>query len=283
MKSIPFLVVGPLVFSLAGWIAGKDIFWIITEIPYKVHSNYGSGTLTHYAEQWLLTVGVPLAISSVSGILLLSFHLLARKIKEFPKEYTLLLVLFLANFLFHTLTWYLGLFTAFGLIRIIIPLAPLGALFSLYAMGFLSQQKHRLFKLLTIAFIGFVLIFPFLHNPASFNFKKDFSQKPELLMMKEISQKVKQEYAGYNLYYSEPYFSHAMGINHFDLRLHNNFSEMPLDHIQSPALIIWDIWTSVSFAPYVHDFEHNPDFKLIHSYVNPKDSTEVLFRLYLKE
>lgn len=285
-KALPFLLTGSIVFSLIGWFSGKDLLWIITSVPYKVHSNYGSGTLTHYAEQWLLTVGVPLTISSVAGIFIMSYRLLSPgsgKDVLLPREKTLLLVMFLANFMFHTLTWYLGLFTAFGLIRLMVPLVPLQALFSIYAFSLLARQKAMVYRVLAFAFVGFVLVFPFLNNPASFNFKKDFTQKPELLVMKEISHEIKEKYQGYRLYYSEPYLSYALGINHFDLSLHNDFTEMTLDQIQAPALIIWDSWTSVHFGVNVHDFGKAPGYRLIKTYFDPDNPQVARFKMYLKE
>jgi len=137
-KAIPFLVTGSLFLTLSGWLMGKDFLWIFTEVPYPVNSPYGTGKLSFYTEQWMLILGVPLTLSFIAGLMLLPFGF--RK-KEQPASRNarqalsiLIPAFFLSYFLFHTLSWYFGLFGSLGLIRILLPLVPLQALISLFAL-----------------------------------------------------------------------------------------------------------------------------------------------------
>ena len=286
-KAVPWLAAGTILLSVAGITAGKNLLWVFTDIPYAVNSDYGSGNLTHYAEQWLLMVGVPLAVSSLAGLAFLGYGLVNRRENLFPVRpelYFLLPALFVAYFLFHTLSWYFGLFTSYGLIRVLMPLVPLQALISLFALQYLFRIRIKLnwlAPLLVTVFTTYVLVFPFLHNPASINWEKDFRRTPEMLIMQQIAGDIKQNYPGRNLYYSEPYMSYALGINHFDKGLHSDFTEMQLPEIRPNSVVIWDNWTSVIFCRNKLDFENNPHFECRKIYSSPAVGREIIFRIYL--
>ncbi len=286
-KAVPWLAAGTILLSVAGITAGKNLLWVFTDIPYAVNSDYGSGNLTHYAEQWLLRVGVPLAVSSLAGLAFLGYGLVNRRENLFPVRpelYFLLPALFVAYFLFHTLSWYFGLFTSYGLIRVLMPLVPLQALISLFALQYLFRIRIKLnwlAPLLVTVFTTYVLVFPFLHNPASINWEKDFRRTPEMLIMQQIAGDIKQNYPGRNLYYSEPYMSYALGINHFDKGLHSDFTEMHLPEIRPNSVIIWDNWSSVAFCKYKADFESNPHFECRKIYSSPAVGREIIFKIYL--
>ncbi len=288
-RALPWLLTGSLLLSFGGLFAGKSFTWIFTEIPYGVKSNYGSGKLTHYAEQWILAVGVPLGVSSVAGLVLLIagvFKGFLNKQKQYNSELFLLLpAIFVSYFLFHTLSWYFGLFTSYGLIRVLVPLIPLQALISLFAIDKLLSLnvKNRLVTgVPLVLFMAYVLVFPFLSNPASLKPDRDFQRKPELRLMQQISREISNEFPGSSLYYSEPYFSYAFNINHFDKTLHQNFTEIPVTDIKPNSIIIWDNWTSVNFAKFNYDFGKLPEFSLVKIYKSDSFGREAVFRVYRK-
>jgi hypothetical protein len=285
-KQIPLLLTGSFILTLIGWLMGKEFLWILNEVPYSVRSIYGEGKLSFYAEQWILAAGIPLGISCIAGLLLLLHPVFDRK-KYREQEgnrvlYFLAPAFFLAYFMFHTLSWHLGLFGALGMIRILIPLIPLAALFSLFALQYLLLDMGRTGKIIAVLFIAFVVIFPFLHNPASINFRKDFSDQPELLLMNQIGKEIKTEFPNSPVYYSDPYFHHVLGINPFKEGRFANFTEFPLTQIPLHAIIIWDNRTSNNFTRFNNNLEENPDFKLIRSYKNSSQATNVTFRTYYR-
>lgn len=289
-RALPWLVAGSLLLSFTGLLAGKSFTWIFTEIPYGVTSNYGSGKLTHYAEQWILAVGVPLGVSSVTGLLLLIAGVSKSRSNWHKEHYTelflLLPAIFISYFLFHTLSWYFGLFTSYGLIRVLVPLVPLQALISLFAIDKLLSinVRNRFITGIPLAlFMAYVLVFPFLSNPASLKPSRDFQRKPELKLMHQISLEIRNEFPGSSLYYSEPYFSYAFNINHFDKMLHQNFTEIPVSEIKPNSIMIWDNWTSENFAKYSYDFSKLPEFSLVKIYKSDSSGREVEFRVYRKD
>src|SRR3989338_1932398 len=60
-KTLPFLLVGHLAYSLAGYFVYKDLFWVFSKIPYAhLSSTYGHGTLFHFANELNYLVGIPI-------------------------------------------------------------------------------------------------------------------------------------------------------------------------------------------------------------------------------
>lgn len=288
-KSLPFLATGSAVLTIAGILSGKGPFWIISDVPYSVTSDYGSGTLTHYAVQWVLAVGIPLTVSSLAGLVLLLMRGVkirrALQAENGTELYLLLPALFLAYFIFHTLAWHWGLFTSYGLIRILVPLIPLQALISLFAVQQLLRNvvvNKRIATVILSLFLLYVTVFPFLGNPASVNWKRDFRERPELSLMHTISREVKAEFPDAKLYYSEPFFSFTFGLDPFDNRLHDNFTEMPLSDIPNGSVVIWDSWTSEHFAAYKHDFTMEEGFERVKEYNTESFGRTVIFRIYKK-
>ena len=165
-----------------------------------------------------------------------------------------------------------GIGTEHRIIRMLVPLIPLQGVISLLAIQYQLKLEiiDKKFKhILLTLFIIYLLVFPFLNNPASIHWERDFTQRSELLMMQELSKEVKDQYPGKFLYYSEPYFSHAFNINHFDHSLHLNFTELPLSSIKPNSIIIWDSWTSCNYARFVYNFDTIPGFRLLKTYPDP--------------
>ena len=70
-RAIPFLVVGTLLFSLAGWHYYKDFFWVFTQFPYQLHHPIYNqqGDLLHFLIYRDEIIGLPLEILFIAGTL----------------------------------------------------------------------------------------------------------------------------------------------------------------------------------------------------------------------
>jgi hypothetical protein len=253
-KAIILLSAGHLLYSFAGLLAGKSIFWVFTEIPYNAISVYGKGDFTHYPTQLLLTLGVPLFLLCIAGMLHLLLNLASRKIAIIPSyrlEVQLLIFgSFAAYFLFHTLSWGLGLFGSMGLSRVLTAVVPLMAVISLIGFNYLLSWKSKstfpLQALIYVPLIGYILIFPFLSNPASINREKDLHRSPEMNLMHKIAGDLNANYGNKFLYYSNPYLSYTLNINPFDRSKHFCFTDWQIQKSMKPnSLVIWDNWFSV--------------------------------------
>jgi hypothetical protein len=252
--AIVLLTTGHVVYAVIGFFAGKSLLWMFTEIPYSVISAYGKGNLMHYPNQMLLTLGVPLFMLFIVGTCILLASLAVKKI-EAISNYSLELNLlifgsFLAYFLFHTISWGFGLFGSMGLNRILIAMVPLLSIISLVGFNFLIGWKYigrfPYHALVYVPIIGYILIFPFLHNPASINFEKELCRSPEMKLMHSIASDLQKHYKDKFLYYSNPYLSYALNINHFDSSKHLCFTDWQASKNLHPnSLVIWDNWFSV--------------------------------------
>jgi hypothetical protein len=289
-KAIILLTAGHIIYSIAGMMAGKSFLWIFTEIPYSVSSSYGKGNFAHYPTQLLLTLGVPLFILAVAGIILLLVDMTTPKItsvKTYKLE-TRLLILgsFFAYFLFHTFSWGFGLFGSMGLNRVLTAMVPLLAVISLIAFNFLTGWKFNgrfpLQELVFVLLAGYILMFPFIHNPASINWKKDLRRSPKMNLMQFISADINKAYPQKFLYYSNPYFSYALNINPFDRSKHLCFTDWQAEKkLQPNSLVIWDSWFSVvEERTDSSSLLQNPDLRLIRRYETEGTGSKNIFLVF---
>jgi hypothetical protein len=252
--AIVLLTTGHVVYAVIGFFAGKSLLWMFTEIPYSVISAYGKGNLMHYPNQMLLTLGVPLFMLFIVGTCILLASLVIKKtavISNYSLELNLLIFgSFLAYFLFHTFSWGFGLFGSMGLNRILTAMVPLLSIISLIGFNFLISWHYNgrfaYHALVYVPLIGYILIFPFLHNPASINFEKELCRSPEMKLLHSIASDLQKHYPDKFLYYSNPYLSYALNINHFDSSKHLCFTDLQASKNLHPnSLVIWDNWFSV--------------------------------------
>jgi len=252
-KFIPLLLVGHLVYAIAGYAVHKDFLWVFNTMSYATLSSaYGSGGWLHFAKNLPEILGIPLTILLVAGILYGCFLLAGRLFFADNKMVTqeklwLVYGIFAACFIGHTAFWALGIFNSFGLLRVLIGILPLMALICLEGLNALTKfGKARVLFLLIIAA---VVIYPFINAKYSYKWKRDFSLKADQDAEWQLGQYVKEKYPAYkdHLFYYEPAFlSVTLDINYFDTskhkRLLNAFEE---NTFRPGSFVIWDDW----FAP----------------------------------
>lgn len=237
-KSLPYLLVGHLIFMLIGAFYYQDLLWVFNLIPYaSLNSPYGSGDWFHFFDKMTYVMGVPLMILFWIGLLLYSWQGVKKGTPLPPK--VLIPACFTAFFIAHTVFWKFGIFNSMGLKRVFAAITPLMALMALYAF----ENGNRLasakwIKPLQIVYLLYILIFPFTSNPAATEFKRDLSltKKQKSLANFEI------EPAGKRLVYADPYLSLRCSVNPFNSK---EYLQLHLDHwnkIKSGDLIIWDNW-----------------------------------------
>lgn len=289
-RAILFLLTGHIAYSFAGLFAGKNFLWIFTEIPYKAFSSYGKGDFSHYPAQLLITLGVPLFMLCITGIIILLLSLSPLKIRTISShklEIQLLIAgSFISYFLFHTISWGFGLFGSMGMSRVLTAMVPLLAIISLIGfnslIGWTIKSKFPLNALIYVPVIAYILIFPFLNNPASIDWEKDLRRSPEMNEMHSIANDISKSNPGKFLYYSNPYFSYAFDINPFDRSKHLCFTGWQVEKKLEPnSLIIWDNWFSVveertdSILLY-----QNPELRLVKRYETEGINAKNIFLVF---
>jgi len=289
-KAIILLFTGHIFYSIAGLFAGKNLLWIFIEIPYNAVSIYGKGNFAHYPTQLLLTLGVPLFMLSLLGIAVPLMSMAVNKIRLVSNNESeiriLILGSFLVYFLFHTLSWGLGLFGSMGMSRVLTAMVPLLAVISLIGFNFLISWKYNgsfpLQALVYIPLIGYILAFPFLHNPASINWEKELQRTPEMNLMQTIAGDLNRDYAGKFLYFSNPYLSYSLNINPFDKSKHLCFTDWQFERKLRPnSIIIWDSWFSVvEERTDSTSLLQNPDLRLLKRYETDGANSKNIFLVF---
>jgi hypothetical protein len=289
-KAILLLSAGHVIYSFIGFFAGKSFLWIFTEIPYHLISAYGKGDFAHYPTQLLITLGVPLFMLSMVGIAAILLGIVSKKIQPIPtfKPEVLILIFgsFLAYFLFHIFSWGFGLFGSMGMSRVLVAMVPLLSVISLIGLNFLLSWKQKgkfpFQALIYIPIIGYILAFPFLHNPASIDFNKELRRSPEMELMNKIAVDVNKQYPDKFLYYSNPYLSYSLNINPFDTSKHRSFTNLNAEKGLHPnSLIIWDNWFSVveERTDSLSLFQ-NPTLHLVNRYETEGTESKKIFLVF---
>ncbi|MEI8203136.1 MAG: hypothetical protein WCH34_09010 [Bacteroidota bacterium] len=287
-KVLPFLLTGHILYSIAGYFVYHDILWVFTKIPYAHTSNqYGSGELFHYVNQLLYVIGVPLFILFWLGFISLIFSFIKKKIQL--ELHVIVFLGFLSFFVAHSVFWYLGIFGSMGLKRVLLGVIPFIAIISLQGLNFLTENilskwfiSKRIFQFI---FVSYILIFPFIHNPASIDWKRDMTltndQQIAISIAKSLPDSIKNES---RFIYSHPYLGEALNIDPFNPQKRLELNAENLEMLQKRDVIIWDNWFSVVENGISQDkLDNNPDLIKTNQLNTSDKGREKLFAVYIKK
>jgi len=249
-KMLPVLLAGHLVYTLAGFLSGKEILWVFIQNPYANGSSpYGSGSLLHYAGLLPYVLGVPVCLLFCFGLIRLIYLLFSgghKRVALFTEELLLVYGCFFALFFAHSLFWWLGLFNSAGLSRVLLSVVPLAALIAARGFEGLSARLLRNDKAavaLRSLLLVYVMIFPFTPNPAAIDISRDLSRMPDQRLADELGAEIKARYTGRKHYYEHNYLSMALDIDPFDKALQEGLKRVREPGAVPPgSLIIWDDW-----------------------------------------
>ena len=248
-KVLPYLAFGHMFYAVAGFAVYKDLLWIFKKIPYaQLSSIYGQGELTHFVEQLYYTVGLPIYILFWIGSLVLVYKSIRKKISS--EIFILVFLGFFAFFTAHTLFWYLGIFNSMGLKRVLIGVMPLLSIIAMIGFNFLTEEvfsfNASVKKLLQIALVIVILIFPFTQNHAAIHWETDLSLTQDQEMAHKIANFVDEELSDeHRFIFAHPYLNMALGIDPFDESQKLELQLDVFDKLKQGNIIIWDSWFSV--------------------------------------
>ena len=241
---LPFLALGSAVYGIAGYFVYKDVFWVITKIPYaSLSSPYGSGTLFHFTEQLVNVLGVPIYILFIIGLI----YLIRNSFKSlvFMEERVLLLLTFVVFFISHSLFWYLGIFNSMGLKRVFVAVLPLMSIISLEGYNFIVEnvftKNIKLKRYLQISLIGYICIFPFTSNPSAIQWQKDMMLSEKQILAKQTAHFILAQNKDEGIVWCNNfYLSMVLNKNHFDQKQRRDLSRSSLTEPKNTDLLIWD-------------------------------------------
>lgn len=255
-KYLPGLLFGHFVYSIAGVFHYHDLFWVFTKIPYIDSSGkYGSGKLSHFIIQLNYIIGIPLyALLGLGFVKKLIDFFASKKIKinsstKSNVETLLIYTSFLLFFTAHTLFWYFGIFESMGLKRVLVSIVPLAVIIALKGFNFITGIFNQIpfgSYIVAIIFAGFVIVFPFIPNPASVNWNRDLSLSADQILITDAARYIEPNFSQNTfMYYTHPYISLLMDRDPFNSQYNHELKYIASEKRPAHYLVIWDNWFSV--------------------------------------
>jgi len=290
-KYLIWLGTGHVVFAIAGYFVYHDLLWVFTRIPYAgLDHKYGSGSILHFVFQLNYVIGVPVYFLLVVGLISYGVKMVRKNEKVSIEELTLVVSGFLVFFLAHTVFWYQGIFHSMGLKRVLLSVIPLIAIIALRGFNHLTglfDGKLKYFRELTAAvLIVFLVVFPFTHNPAAINWKKDLQLTPAQNMSKGVAAFFKERPIppGAKILYFYPYLSEALNIDHFDSLRRVDLSINELQSLKKDDLVIWDNWFSLVEAHVTLDMlMKKPGMKRLIDFSSQAENQQLRFVIFRQD
>ena len=246
LKYASFLLTGIIIYSIVGGVYYNDFLWLITQMPYGNSTDiYGTGNLFHFVLQSKGIFGLVLTIIIFIGIISLIYYFAKhRKNENLNKINELIVLIFIPATIYywaHSFSWYIGIGSSLGLIRVIAAVIPLFAIIALIGFNFIVNLLKKK--------SGFVLIFKVLvisllfHSVLSLNkFPIPLGEK-NLLIKKASNWLNKSQYRNAKVYYYDPYFFFFLEKDPYNKNIMEEFipdRENPGNKMKVDEILIWD-------------------------------------------
>jgi hypothetical protein len=284
-RLLPYLMVGSVIYSIAGYFVYHDFLWVFTEIPYsKLSSQYGNGKLTHFVDQLFYVVGPIIYILLIIGIISIVNNAIKSKFNN-PSQY-IVLAFFVTYFVAHSMFWWLGIFNSMGMKRVMIAVAPMVAILSTAGYDWITnwmKEKNRIAgTVIGVMLILAIIIFPFTHNKAAIHFDRDLGKTNEQKMAQGIADKASSLHQPNSLYLlSNPIFYEYLNLDPFNNQTCKGLSTENLNKVRKGDIVIWDNWFSViENNVSIEMLDSNSRINLIEKYECEQDGRMVEMRVY---
>ncbi|SHI67584.1 4-amino-4-deoxy-L-arabinose transferase [Hymenobacter daecheongensis DSM 21074] len=276
-RPLPLLVLGYLVYSVAGLLVYGDFLWVFTHnaYPYRA-TQYGHGDITHYLTHLPGVIGLVLFVLFWMGGIRVLSQWLRPRFRPQPDLFRAELLLIYGSVVVycgaHTLFWWQGIFASFGMVRVLNAMVPLMAIIALNGVQALAllaksargQQRVRLG--LTAA----VVLFLFTGARTAFRWQRDFTKAADVRLADKAGAWFAAAYPGPKpmVVTEHPYLAEALQIDPFDKTQRRNISFLRARQPEGPvppagSLIFWDDWFSVIEGGVpLSRLRHNPQYRL---------------------
>jgi hypothetical protein len=241
-KSIPFLALGAVLYSIIGFFVFGDFLWIINQQPYSMgESIYGSGSLFHFVKKSNYIFGIPLLILIVSGTLYWAFLFVKSKSLRAKESVLFLLIAgsWTVYFAAHSYVWWKGTGGSLGLIRVIGGVLPLAALCGVKTFDFFStkfRNKNIVSSIIGVFLVMQVVLF-FTQN------KLLSAVDPTEQLVKKSADYIRFNEEGKKVYYFNPLVNHFLNIDPYDTKQCNwgiADKKQPSNSMEWGDVMVWD-------------------------------------------
>ncbi len=236
-----------VLYSLVGGIVFGDLLWIWTKNPYAGPlDNYGAGNWTHFIEQYLFVVGIPIYGLTILGLLTTPFQIIRRKVEQKAAFLLLILAPFAIYFGAHVIFWATGTGHSMGLIRVLIAIVPLGAIIALLGLetllAFIPPKVAIASKVLLGLILAYACLFPLLPNPASIK-AKDLQLSADQRSMQNAAEWMKDQALDDRTVFSAyPATAYYLNTDPFDTLALRPIIQIDKGEVPIGSIIVWDNW-----------------------------------------
>ncbi len=216
-KSLPFIVIGFVVYLVVGGIIYNDFLWIINHNPYMGEVGlYGTGSFFQFIKRSPGYFGIPNEIFYVTG-LVAGITLYLRSKREYSKEFFLVILPFFAYLFIHSFMWWTGLGNSQGSNRYMAAIVPLMAVMSTRGLTLFSLMFEILFKSVWIRvaalYIGIISVVHIPFAVQNYPIRLDSYNK----LVQQAANWIKDNgLDNKTIYFKDSNFPYALGIDPFD-------------------------------------------------------------------
>ena len=275
--TLPLLLTGSLLYTIAGYFIYQDLLWIIHQMPYDTGGSiYGHGGLFDFVTRYDEIFGLPFTIFLVAGLLIWSWQILKKP--DLSSNGFWLFVLatgsWMTYFAAHSYVWWKGTGGSLGLIRVMAGIIPLAAFAALAGLNWLTAKiKIPVIAYLIVAgAVIWQITVPFRQHPVPFKW-----EQPQQLMIKAADHIKKLDKN--RIYYFDPFLIHFLGIDPYDQKISNwgiADKVRPSSSMEINDLLVWDAHFGPNEAGVSLDRLMEDPFLQLENSILPSESFKVL-------
>jgi hypothetical protein len=244
-KYLPLVLVGHILYSLAGWAYYNDFLWVFNKIPYATMSSvYGNGNWTHFLNQLYFCVQPFTFGMMLIACLHLPLEIIQNKGKTNWAKLFLVYGIVFSFIAAHSAFWALGIFNSMGLNRVLVTIFPLCGVMAIQGLHAILNAKINLAYKNRFAFFFLlgILVFPLLKNPASTNFRESiFRNKQHVFLSSTLIPYLDKNHPNKNYYSSETEIGLFTGKDIFKQKLWlYPGAKVPPQNMQTGDVFIFD-------------------------------------------
>lgn len=244
-RSLPFLLVGHLVYGLIGFMAFGDLLWVFTDDPYmhKEPGAYGYGDPLHFLQASKNIAGIPLTILFAISFIVGLVQLFRKEGGGMDSSVWVLLFIgpILGVFIVHSVLWWKGLHGSYGLLRVVATVMPLLAVVSAHALDSLLAliRTPRVVQVLLVITSG-VMIYTLVDRLPD-RIEYDEREKVVVQAAEWAAEEIREENA---VYYLDPLVAFAMDRSSYSgddaLFIYSLRTQSAAEVMNQGDIVIWD-------------------------------------------
>ncbi len=288
-RYILYLITGHLILTIIGiFFLNENWMWLITKNPNTYHEfDSANGGWLSYIKGLRSFMSMPIYILFCLGIVCAGHQFL-----QFKNKLKLIFIIYfigLSIFTMHTILYKFSLFRSIGLLRYLVPIAPILGLFCLNGFEFLIVRfsKFKIQPLITSGLISLIIIFyAFSSLKYSAHFPSIFDLNNTQKLSIEVSKYINVKFPDHTLkYYSYPYFSVIEDVNPNNWNQHRYLNnERVNEDIPKGSILIWDDWYCVQdYDVTPKKLAQIPNLKLVKKFETFDNNKIRSFIVYFKE